>query len=216
MGVRMGDGRRVAAGRGQSEIGVGWAAGQSGSWDVGVGWVCGAGRGELQLRRDPEQTVGRVNPFGSLMTMVSGVGWCVWGVGRARCSGAGGDGGGPVMLVGVLIGWVVGVVFAVLFFQLVAAAQADRLSERLFGELEWGVGESEGAGLGGGGESDEGGGRKVGCCWGLGDSRCSCESIWPSRNMGSEAITERCSRFAEKLRRFDLDSALTLRREFDG
>lgn len=66
------------------------------------------------------------------------------------------------MLVGLLVGWVVGVVFSVLFFQLVAAAQADRLSERLFGELEWGVGESEGAGLGGGGELDEGGGREVG------------------------------------------------------
>ena len=48
-----------------------------GSWDGGVG-VGGAGRGELQLRRDPEQAVGRVNPFGSLRTMVSGVGWCVW------------------------------------------------------------------------------------------------------------------------------------------
>ena len=66
------------------------------------------------------------------------------------------------MVVGLLIGWAAGVVFSVLFFQLVAAAQADRLRERLSGELEWGVGESEGAGLGGGGESDEGGGRKVG------------------------------------------------------
>jgi hypothetical protein len=59
------------------------------------------------------------------------------------------------MLVGLLVGWVVGVVFAVLFFQLVAAGQADRLSERLFGEMESGLGASEDAGLGGGGESRE-------------------------------------------------------------
>ena len=102
MGVRMGDGRRVAAGRGQSEIGVGWAAGQSGSWDVGVGWVCGAGRGELQLRRDPEQTVGRVNPFGSLRTMVSGVGWCVWS--RGGVESWVGDGGATVGGVGDGVG----------------------------------------------------------------------------------------------------------------
>lgn len=66
------------------------------------------------------------------------------------------------MVVGLLIGWVVGVVSSVLFFQLVAAAQADRLAERLFAEREAGLGASKVTKLGGGGESEEVGGRKVG------------------------------------------------------
>jgi len=44
-----------------------------------------AGRGELQLRRDPEQTVGRVNPVGSLGAMVPvEAGWCFWELGRGN------------------------------------------------------------------------------------------------------------------------------------
>jgi hypothetical protein len=65
------------------------------------------------------------------------------------------------MVVGMLFGWVLGVVVSVLFFQLVAAAQADRLSERLFGERRRGLGASEVTESGGGGKGRERG-RKVG------------------------------------------------------
>ena len=41
--------------------------GRDGRGELGwCGWGCGAGRGELQLRRDPELVVGRVNPFDCL------------------------------------------------------------------------------------------------------------------------------------------------------
>ena len=85
---------RVGA-RADRAVGMVWL----GSWDGGAGVGC-AGRGELQLRRDPEQTVGRVNPVGSLRAMVPvEVGWCFWEPG-AGMVGWEGDGGAAVGGVG--------------------------------------------------------------------------------------------------------------------